>query len=87
MRDTRLTNMRECLAEAVTATDKQVRYLITDCQKLISELDDDGVRELHDRVDLAQVAVHLKSALTYVQSATRLMESASRELWHMESRS
>lgn len=86
MRDSRLTHWRECLDEAVRETNLHVLWLIRDCQNGVSELAGEGVRDIHDRVDLAQADQYLAAAADRVRDAVRLMQQCIAEFKAMEDR-
>ena len=86
MRDTRLIQAREFLTEAAFVNEQQVRGLIREAQKLIAELCDENVRDLHDRVDLMQTAQFLSKAESTAATVNRLVDSARVELRQMEER-
>lgn len=86
MRDTRLVNMRECIVPAVEALDKQVKWLIIDVQRILAELHDEGVKDVHDHVDLMQAMKFADAAQAHVRAAAQLLREAHAELVQMEQR-
>lgn len=84
MRDTRVTNMRECLNEAITATQLQVLGLLRDVQKVMDEFRDEGVANVHDRIDLEQAQVFITAAYDRAYASAALMRQAVTEYQALE---
>ena len=86
MRDTRLVNMRECIVPAVEVLDKQVKWLIIDVQRILAELHDENIEDVHDHIDLMQCMKYTDAAQAHNRAAAQLLREAHAELMQMEQR-
>lgn len=86
MRDSRLTNMRECIVPAVEVLEKQVKWLIIDVQRILAELHDENIDDVHDHVDLLQAMKYADAAQAHTRAAAQLLREAHAELRAMEHR-
>jgi len=86
MKDTRLTNMRECLAEAMRCAELQVAGLIRDTEIILADLEEDCEDEVHNLLDIAQARQFLTAARDHISHTKRLMGLAVAEFKTMEVR-
>lgn len=83
MIDSRLTQMRECLAPAMLAAGTQARWLLHDTTALIDELADEDLT-IHEAIDVAQIRVLVSAAQRSLTHAETLMAEAVAEIKTLE---
>lgn len=86
MRDTRLTNLREYLTEALEVNDKKVRGLMRGGLGKAHELLDENIHNHQDYLDVLRAEKFILAAIRFNMQSSRLMHDAFLAAWEAEAR-